>query len=651
MDFADCAFNPVPSVLQKESITGVVPVSFTGQETTDPLLKMNLVELLNHLQTTGQNVREFFGMRAYRWTSPFYSRLLEIQLAIAVLTNDTAFLEKHAGNTAPTFSDVEKIGKTQLEEKLAIFTKLASSCFTLKYIDGVNRQFVAPWHIQSRSAVCVLIDGMWHVISAMPRGPEVAGDSQHGVTELQDATIGGDLKHFATHYQTIMNAMNGVTSGDEFQKVIASSKRDGMCFRAIFLKTGTPLYKWWMDALHMVDDRFINIFMEKSHSILGGLLIPASNGTAFLTEYNIQGWMACALALTEGVHYDTLKYIIKRGATPADILVHDNCVDKFISKLVPLVVSTNVCQMHTWEAVCPHRMCPYDEQPHAELASEYDEDASGMSYLGYSYTSDAGELVWIPHNEISNDFKEPVYWCFDNATILRHALADLSNVFKGDISYDEYFHRYPVANKTKNYFLPDPEGFIAYVLMHVGGESKWIYTKAKTWLYYVLHKIKVEHVLDILKMPPHLGKPFPGYKLVQTFFGNTDQMVTMFTDLRKLIVSPSEEFISAIPEKARKALGKKVELDFKIVLNNVSDDLWNKTSVSVASNHFPYLSCFTSDEQVGLLGHALKSSLMVVRAFEIDWEKRLADEFDVTKISTLTKLPPVSAKLWEFFGG
>jgi len=394
---------------------------------------------------------------------------------------------------------------------------LESSCFLIKYVDGVNRQWTAPWHISVRSPLCMFVDGVWKVMYAMPKGPEVAGDEEHSVAALQDVDLSdeGDLAHFAPHYQRIIRAMNGNTEAQEMiSRCICSSKRDGMCFRVLCFQKGTPEFDFWNVAISRIQDPFITAFTDASRRIVDGLVMPASNGTAVLTKPEIQGWMVCAMALSLGLTHDQLVERVRDGATQTDVLHLVGAdgrpmVERFLSLLSQSLFTRSGCEMHAFEAIGgPNRMSAFDSIPHTELASTYPADSCGLAYLGMSYAQVDGP-VWVPHFAMDHHFPEPSFWEFESVEQCRVALKDLATVFAGEQDFDWFFSAHPCGNRDMSRrILPDPEGFVAYLRTEAFGREQWVYTKAKTWMFYIIHKIRSENIPTILRMPTAFGDAF-----------------------------------------------------------------------------------------------------------------------------------------------
>lgn len=605
-----------------------------------PTATMNLAQLMRHLEATvavahdGREAKteaiiDWFKARAYMVGLPLqgYLRRATYLLALARgdavdsasmrelrsrLANEGSFLQS-AAKEAATASVAEH--QARVDE----LTELAHSCLTIKYLDGVNRLWSAPWHIQARTPIVVFCGGEWRVTTAMPRGPEVAGDKEHGVTALQDVDTSDprDLDHFADHYQRIIRAMaEGSESEDaaSIEKIICSSKRDGMCFRVSIFRRGSAEHEFWAQALRYVDDPWQVAFAgasKRCDELDGAVVLPASNGTALLTTPSIQDWMACSIAMSYGVSHDELVEMARSGQSNVDVLAapgrrdgrEGSVLSMLIDDLASLPRSEAFVEMHAFEAIGgPNRACAFDASAHVELASAYPEDQCGISYLGRASSTAEGDPVWTPHFEMVHPFFEPAFWRIRGVVEAVDALSDLSRVFAGTMpgaasraleeQWPAFNAKWPIANEDPARAMqPDPEGFVAYFQTMAFGRSSLVYCKAKTWLFYALHKIKTSDIPTILGMPEEFGNAFPGHKMVTAFFSEKGMasIEAMIADLIALINAPETEALC--PAKVRAALSRApASKHLAIVLNNVLDNAAvARRAAAVMTGHMPSL--------------------------------------------------------------
>jgi hypothetical protein len=268
-------------------------------------------------------------------------------------------------------------------------------------------------------------------------------------------------------------------------------------------------------------------------------------------------------------------------------------------------------------------------------------------------------------------------------------------VFGGEISWEDFFALYPPANRVlAKAVLPDAEGFVVYLKMTAFGKTgEYVYCKAKTWMYYVLHKIRPNNIPSILRMPEKFGEAFPGYRAVKEFFGEGEERTAaLIEDLMVFVMS--EKMMDDVPSKALQALQRvSQDVAFKIVLNN-SKRAWGEGSVQVAARHFSAFSFLVSSTESDGASEAgasaedkegesrsegednaedndgelsgvslarksvskkreeaamlLRMILMTLECYQEDWRERLRAQFDVENISRRGEMPKVAGSLWDF---
>ena len=348
---------------------------------------MNMQQLLNYLdrdllptgdippsrQEMTDKLKDWFFAHQYSVSFPFLVHYRAALYCLAVadddddVANDLRRRLEGASVQLPSTAAIKDLAREDILVKCRQLEVLLPTCMVVKYRDGINRQWSSPWNIQSRSPICIYIEGQWRVMSAMPRGPEVAGHKEHGVTVLQDLNVENEeeISHFAPHYQTCIRAMQGNTEEALLiEESVCSSKRDGMCFRVTFLAANTAECQYWQHAIQLIDDEVVQLFASVSRQVLNsGLALPASNGTALLLQREVQYWMICSMALSYGITHDQLLVYAAQGFSPRDLLLmvpprassreHDNLslMHRFILDLAEIAGRHASVEIHAWEAI------------------------------------------------------------------------------------------------------------------------------------------------------------------------------------------------------------------------------------------------------------------------------------------------------------
>jgi hypothetical protein len=259
-------------------------------------------------------------------------------------------------------------------------------------------------------------------------------------------------------------------------------------------------------------------------------------------------------------------------------------------------------------------------------------------------------MEWIPHYSLEHQFSEPSFWRMASIDQCRQALSTLGQVFGGEVTWDDFYSRFPLANSNPSKaMLPDAEGFVTYVRMQAFGKEQFVYCKAKTWMYYILHKIRARDVASVLLMPKSFGDHFPGYHLVHAFFGAEGQ-----AKIHQLVVElcsfvTSDEVLASLDEKARNSLLRRLQEEpdvcFKIALNNAKG-LWDERSCEIAFKYFPTLRGYTEQ---ALVSTTLRRLIMDLQCFyPVDvWERNLQESLSIEVIARERKISDSLAGLWD----
>jgi hypothetical protein len=396
----------------------------------------------------------------------------------------------------------------------------------IKYVDGQNKLWNEPWMINMRAVPILFTKKEFHILPNMDRGPEVVGHKgEEDQVQDFDPSKSSAYSIFNPVTQQLAKMLNGlISSVDGLKRIIDTSKRDGICYRCfkIIQSVDPVLFAFYQRVLRSYNNPYINAFIDASPE--GVLYVPASNGTAFLTDERIWAWFASAIGYSYGL---TTEAQLELGSPEA---VLENVIDQFIDDLEKLNLPSRGCAL--FEMICPNRADPFTKTAHTELATGYPEEESGITFLSYSHIVN-GSIVNVPHSEVEHPFKEPSYWMFtDNfASNVRGLLTGFDNTFSGQVTMDELFEQFPRANRNPDMAnLPDPEGLVLYA--EVDGE--YYYLKAKTDKYYKLHKVRDDKISEILALPEAFGKYYPAYNIIKNFFGNTAYINTLIANIWKL---------------------------------------------------------------------------------------------------------------------
>lgn len=499
--------------------------------------------------------------------------------------------------------------------------------FVLKYMDGCNHDWSLKG-IQSRSCLVFYLDGEWTVWYAMPRGPETILHKDDGFDSTQDFDSDNqrDLAKFRKDTQKIIRFMNGMVDDDNrdfVHTVYLTGKRDGSCGRFwTFMKESKEFGIFIDHFLPFIEDeftlKFINYTLEDSNR--NYVVLPASNGTFVNTYSPFHETLASSIAVSYGIinFSDLDKFSV------LDLEVEGiSVIERFFTDFDSIIQPQHSYQVHCFELVVPNRTCPLNGQEQVELAVSYSWEDSGITYLGYSTTSE-GNSTWTPHYEVSHLFDEPIVYQVTPEKV-REMLFDLASVATDEeFSLDNFkaeFAPFCINRSGSKVRNPDLEGFVMYV--------NGIYMKAKTSIYYKLHKIRSGDVGTIINLPEKCGYYFPIQVSIKNFF-ESNLILDAIQNLhfRSLDDSLLEQIENMKPKALQALERKRREGDNhayrNMILNMIGRERFAEIVLDIFSNSLDV--SHIDNKQKESLSRAVKSIVCcgIIMVGTDDWEERFA---------------------------
>lgn len=326
-----------------------------------------------------------------------------------------------------------------------------------------------PWHVQCHNSVAILLGGRWKVLYAMPRGPEF-------IPEQLCTTV-------APAWSPIGRFVTSSLGTDRRRlSCVLSAKKDGLCWRLMALKRGTPECCWWEETLSLLRlPAFTRTFLEQQQSDV--LFIPASKTTVVLTDTYVIRWFMCALAQQE------------KGDVAEDLHI-----GAFCARLATLRLEHS--GFIYLEAIGgPCRLCALDTRPRAELTVS--ESTTGVYFLGYS-----DGARWVHHTDVPATKKA--------------ALA-LLEPESHQLPFQEClpFMKRHTARLQRGEAVSSAEGF--FVQVRRDEEARTVYFKMKTWVYHMFHQLNRCKLSELAATPlaDELERYFPAMAAVR-FFRDTE---------------------------------------------------------------------------------------------------------------------------------
>ena len=187
----------------------------------------------------------------------------------------------------------------------------------------------------------------------------------------------------------------------------------------------------------------------------------------------------------------------------------------------------------SFEAVCAnrrHHPVFNSNKTLSELAVSYIK--SILNFLGLSYGNGDGIPTYVCHGDTllrsvitKSQLSEPLYKKISHTTELNKCLDVLNLLNTGQINIQAFFEtmQFENANGRCDEDLIDPEGFV--LLTSVEGYGV-VYSKVKSKLYYLFHKIRISNtpkMMELISDHPKLLTIFPAAQDLKKLLGTDEQ--------------------------------------------------------------------------------------------------------------------------------
>jgi len=438
------------------------------------------------------------------------------------------------------------------------------------YREG-QQEWNKVWGSQNRKTVLVLLkdETKFSILKAgLDAGPEVKPATFKG---------GDDWKNkFSPSLEQIrQNFFEG--KGLPFGTII-TSKVDGALIQGTVVNENVEKTL----AMTMADDNenpFVKMLAKVSYQASGekSFMILSSNGTLNIAKH-MWDYFLTALAPLLGITEEELKTLMETPATQEFLSKYgfneeelntpvlrawSHMVVAFYEKMAPFTskLETQYVTLRSRnytiqiEAICKDRTTCTDVV-HKELAINY--PVSGLWFLGIKCGED-----YIPSSEIEDildksSLKHPLFRQENDSVEILKMLSAIQRL-STDPGYtpadfiEEFHPNNKIVPKVDKDIFIDHEGFILLVKT----ETKWVYCKLKTWLYYIFHKLAERNVKQLIELSCSLELPhFPLAKTIREHYETLSRIDSgkMHSDLNKIMrnYSPREP----VDDSNKKAKGK-----------------------------------------------------------------------------------------------
>lgn len=420
----------------------------------------------------------------------------------------------------------------------------ASRIVGIKYVDGLNREWRAAWAREARGRFyCIRPDAS----EALPlkvtlqRGVELLtrAHTRSDVTTTQDVVAGSNL-HLDDTQRRLLEQF--CANEDTPIDGIVTCKVDGCLLLLNLYHRGSEQYAVMCDLLEKIPGTL--------HFEAGDwLVVPSTQGTLFITE-PMTSVMITSL-------YGELGLPTPSADTPVGA-AWAALVETLGARLLALVDATfdNIDTVDevspamlnfAFEMVCADRTS-YTGIERTELAVSY--PTSFTAFLGVYVVGTGSYCRYFPHADLPATVglvthppalrvtsTQQVWDLVDGLTAVVH---------HGTLSVDAF--------TTKHFGRPYPVHAEGFVYLHRLADGTYDYNKLKLPIYYVLHKLKKQHVSSILKLPRIADEHFPTLRSLRSFNDDLPRKLSNYTNalleyIRATHLAPGSPWIASLPPR------------------------------------------------------------------------------------------------------
>lgn len=383
----------------------------------------------------------------------------------------------------------------------------------IKYIDGINRLWRPRWAREARGrfyaydSTAAEGERVICLKDALQRGVEVLTGC-HVVTETQDLQKGA-YEHLDDVQQACMTAF--ASPEGQAMNAYLSGKVDGSLLIINAYPRGTRESRMMSDILATCGDPFAQVLTDacvdqEQGPPYGPLITVATQGTLLIGEH-MQDYLVTALqALLGPVHEraTTRAGVLRAWSQQAPRLVA--AVRQFLVDAMLVGKRVHLC----FEAVCKDRRTVMGLL-HSELAVSYDHNAFNL--LGAVVADpETGSSRYIPHFDLpATVFAQPIRRRIKSTREVFDIMADMDRVVLGELDKTRFMTRYGFPEDADIHM----EGWVLLTPLPDG--SGYDYAKIKTNLYYKCHKVRAEHVSELLALPTSADNTYPILHVLREF--------------------------------------------------------------------------------------------------------------------------------------
>lgn len=387
-----------------------------------------------------------------------------------------------------------------LATKVKVLSSVYPMVISITYQER-NNLWAYRWCRQTRgSCFAIYDDHVACVKMLLQRGAELTGKFH---THTSSESSRKSVKRLDAIQQEVSTKINN----DEDFEAVVSAKRDGCLVGVNIYKKDTEIAnlmeRMASEQKYQYHSDIINACKEDE--TFPYVVVLSSNGTLFM-------------------YPDMKKYVI--GATET----------KNAKKLTNYLIDTvkqftqNAENVQTTACLCFEAV--WNKKKRRGLTVKYNK--SSFLFLGCTVIEDSVDFQFKPHftyERHQTPWMQPLHKCIRSASELKRIIVDLDKLAVGEMKQSEYLQQNWDVNDgdVKDEDDVDYEGVVLYYPHQVGDVIVYDYSKIKTPLYYMLHKVKAKDVPRLVNMPPCLGNAYHSMDITR-FRNKFELFVTHYVD-------------------------------------------------------------------------------------------------------------------------
>uniref|UniRef100_A0A6C0DBM3 HD/PDEase domain-containing protein n=1 Tax=viral metagenome TaxID=1070528 RepID=A0A6C0DBM3_9ZZZZ len=378
-------------------------------------------------------------------------------------------------------------------------------CVGIKYMDGVNKIWQPKWARQARGRFYFTeSESVIPLKDSLDRGVELITKvhTDNGIDGTQDIE-----KSNCHHLETYQKQLIKTLSGNNKLDTNLTGKADGSLLGVTIYPVNSVQYSIISELGLNYSDEFTKTIVQYCLDNSLPIVIVSTSGTLFISDKMKDYFLTSIQNL-----------INKKVTSFADwATIVPDFVNLFIDYYRSLSFADNKMVSFYFEAICKERTT-FLGNVHRELAKSYDDHY--FILLGAMWNN-----RYVPHFDLPRRiFKQPMHLKITNTSQIFELMKQLDQVVNGNLSKDKFLENFTLDEFTTRTI--HAEGFV----MLTPKDDTYDYEKIKTLMYYNCHKVKIDKIGELLKLPASCAEHYPILEELHNFFDNFDQKIQPFVE-------------------------------------------------------------------------------------------------------------------------